>query len=495
MKRNSILAVLLSLLVAPSAWAATSFSSAHNQTFDQRQGAEQLSDITVVEDSQNPVIKKGYLEVSIPKNFPMIFDDTRTSAEILIYGDAVDEGKIAEKPEVTFTNEDMTVRIPILADLSVNDSFVITRLFVEGFYSQPLNSSPLEFKLNGESPIYYDPMVLYVRTSSNSDTRAPEMPQGVSLKNTAEGIQVTWEDPTDQDVQAIELYRDTRPDVSITSTPYAQFARGIEEFLDDDVQAGQTYYYILRASDGRNLSLVSAEVSIQATLQDAQEETPPADEPETPTEDQPVDETPEAPAEDEPTNETPTPFTDLATHWAQTAVEALHALGVITGNPDGTYQPNANLNRAEAAALIQRLLQAHESTDIELSQPATAPFSDTSVGAWFTPYVHDLKTRELVTGNPDGTYQPNESINRAEFLTLALRAFEAMGGTAGTDVETFSDVQTGAWYQEAVAQAQAEALIEGVACGTARCFEPNREISRAEAAQILHKIWLKVEAL
>ncbi len=491
MKRNSILAVLLSLLVAPNAWAATSFSSAHNQTFDQRQGAEQLSDITVVEDAQTPAIKKGYLEVSIPQNFPMIFDDTRTSTEILIYGDAVDEGKIAEKPELTFLNGDMTVRIPILADFGVNDSFVITRLFAEGFYSQPIASSPLEFKLNGELPIYYDPMVLYVRTSSTSDARAPEAPQAVKLENTAEGIQVTWEDPSDQDVQAIELYRDTRPDVSITSTPYAQFFKGVEEFLDDDVVAGETYYYILRASDGRNLSLVSTEVSIEAALQDP-EETPPSDEPEaeTPTEDEPVDETPETPAEPE-----ENAFTDLTSHWAQTAVEALHALGIVTGNPDGNYQPNENLNRAEAAALIQRLIQVHNSEGVTLESPTAMPFSDTPLSAWFTPYIADLKTRELVTGNPDGSYQPNEAINRAEFLTLALRAFEAMGGTANTDAETFTDVQEGAWYQEAVAQAQAEALVEGVACGTARCFEPDREISRAEAAQILHKIWLKVEAL
>ena len=48
------------------------------------------------------------------------------------------------------------------------------------------------------------------------------------------------------------------------------------------------------------------------------------------------------------------PFSDVGSHWARASIDAIFSAGHITGYPDGTFRPNNNVNRAEAAAIIIR---------------------------------------------------------------------------------------------------------------------------------------------
>ena len=41
--------------------------------------------------------------------------------------------------------------------------------------------------------------------------------------------------------------------------------------------------------------------------------------------------------------------------WYSTSVATLSSMGVITGYPDGTFRPTANITRAEFATLLRRL--------------------------------------------------------------------------------------------------------------------------------------------
>ncbi|MCD1261739.1 S-layer homology domain-containing protein [Paenibacillus athensensis] len=50
-------------------------------------------------------------------------------------------------------------------------------------------------------------------------------------------------------------------------------------------------------------------------------------------------------------------FVDVAaSHWASPAIEAAHRAQIVDGYPDGTYKPNGQLTRAEAVAIVNRLL-------------------------------------------------------------------------------------------------------------------------------------------
>lgn len=49
------------------------------------------------------------------------------------------------------------------------------------------------------------------------------------------------------------------------------------------------------------------------------------------------------------------PVTDYAGHWAEAAIEAVKAAGLMQGDPDGRFRPNDPVTRAELATVIARL--------------------------------------------------------------------------------------------------------------------------------------------
>ncbi len=87
----------------------------------------------------------------------------------------------------------------------------------------------------------------------------------------------------------------------------------------------------------------------------------------------------------------------------------------------------------------------------------------------------------LSKGYPDGTFRPNNSITRAEFITLVNKAFNM---TAKAEID-FTDVPADAWYYEEVAKAKASGYIEGYPDNTMR---PDNPISRQEVAVVLLNI-------
>lgn len=100
---------------------------------------------------------------------------------------------------------------------------------------------------------------------------------------------------------------------------------------------------------------------------------------------------------------------------------------------------------------------------------------------WASQSIKSWIEKGLVKGYQDGTFKPNDSITRAEFMTLVNKAF---GFT--TEVATsFTDVKTSDWYYAEINKAKAAGYITGYADGT---IKPNYKISRQEVAVILAKI-------
>ncbi|HBC93168.1 MAG TPA: hypothetical protein DCZ10_09810, partial [Pelotomaculum sp.] len=115
-----------------------------------------------------------------------------------------------------------------------------------------------------------------------------------------------------------------------------------------------------------------------------------------------------------------------------------------------------------------------------LSCIAAALPSDIS-GHWAEKQIEDWISQSLASGYPDGTFQPDSLITRAEFMALINRAF----GFTGEAPINFQDVQSTDWYAAEVAKAIAGGYISGYGDGTIR---PNDNITREEAAAMLTRI-------
>lgn len=124
------------------------------------------------------------------------------------------------------------------------------------------------------------------------------------------------------------------------------------------------------------------------------------------------------------------------------SIESLVDRGIITGYGDGTFRPDAGINRAE---FIKLLVAGFQKSAL---MNETNCFSDVH-DEWFAQYVCAAKRLGWVNGYSDGSFGPDRSINRAEAMKILVIAFG--GDTRNIPARMPTDVRTAAWYYTYVA--------------------------------------------
>jgi len=118
---------------------------------------------------------------------------------------------------------------------------------------------------------------------------------------------------------------------------------------------------------------------------------------------------------------TPLTFTDSAKigAWAQSSVAQAVQAGYIKGNADGTFRPNAEITRAEIAAILAKVL------DQPADSAAVNGFADhEDIPAWAKSSVALVKQQGIMQGNSENKFAPNDSATRAEAVTVLLKLFD-----------------------------------------------------------------------
>lgn len=106
-------------------------------------------------------------------------------------------------------------------------------------------------------------------------------------------------------------------------------------------------------------------------------------------------------------------FTDVPSNaWYNTAVSTLANAGVLKGYPDGRFGANDPITRAEFVTIVHRIVSAKD------PQPNT--FTDTE-GHWASAAIDSAQTIGLLSGYPDGTFRPANTISRAEAIAICNR--------------------------------------------------------------------------
>jgi hypothetical protein len=146
----------------------------------------------------------------------------------------------------------------------------------------------------------------------------------------------------------------------------------------------------------------------------------------------------------------------------------------LLGYQDGSFRPDNDMTRAEAAMMFYRLLLDKE-TDAEQQ------FPDVPQDAWYAEAVRVLTANNIIYGYQDGYYRPEYPITRAQFTAIAMRF--AFPPTEGESV--YSDVEPDDWFYADVVGATQYGWISGYGDGT---FRPDDTISRAEVAAIMNRM-------
>ena len=170
------------------------------------------------------------------------------------------------------------------------------------------------------------------------------------------------------------------------------------------------------------------------------------------------------PVEDQPADPDDTGVSD----WLNTKDH----LAYLAGYPGGTFGPDQNMTRAEAAQMFYNLLLEK---DVEI----TVEFEDVPADAWYAKPVNTLASLGILSGVGNGRFDPERSITRAEFTVIAMK----FANTSGGGVNIFSDVNEDDWFYSAVVDSTQYGWINGYPDGT---FRPEATISRAEVTVIVN---------
>ncbi|MDZ8108700.1 MAG: fasciclin domain-containing protein [Nostoc sp. DedQUE12a] len=112
------------------------------------------------------------------------------------------------------------------------------------------------------------------------------------------------------------------------------------------------------------------------------------------------------------------------------------------------------------------------------SPTSTVNLSDVTSDYWARPFIQTLADNNVISGFPDGTFRPNQSVTRAEFAALIQKAFGNQNRIRQLSAGGFSDVPAGYWAAAAIQNAYEIGFLSGY---PGNVFRPNQQIPKVEA--------------
>lgn len=180
-------------------------------------------------------------------------------------------------------------------------------------------------------------------------------------------------------------------------------------------------------------------------------------------------------------------FPDITNHWALEDIHLLSAKGLMGGYPDGTFRPDQGVTRAEFTRMLISALNMDETAwALEASHRL---FRDVPLNHWARGYIQLAWELGIVSGYKDGTFRPEQVINRAEMASMLLRALNFVGHDEHH--VSFND-ELPSWAKENILLAAKWGLVNGFEDGTFRALEP---VTRAQAVVFLNRLLAQRGAL
>lgn len=156
------------------------------------------------------------------------------------------------------------------------------------------------------------------------------------------------------------------------------------------------------------------------------------------------------------------------THWAAGAINQLRGIGLLVGDPDGSFKPEAQVSNAETVTIFLRLL-------------GLTPRVGYDEAHWAQPALEQAVSLGWIPG--DRVRNPDEGMDRlavAVMLARALRLEPVAGAPPWPDVAGLPPEVVG--YLQALHRT---GLFRGYPDGT---FRPGRVVTRAEVAMLVSRI-------
>ncbi|PZT55160.1 S-layer homology domain-containing protein [Paenibacillus silvae] len=114
-------------------------------------------------------------------------------------------------------------------------------------------------------------------------------------------------------------------------------------------------------------------------------------------------------------------------------------------------------------------------------------FEVTKFSTFSIVHINESKSTSYIQGYADGTFRPNQTVQRVEMAALLSRALQ-LGHNEQTAVSSYQDMPASYWARDAITKVSQAGLMNG---NTNGYFSPGRSITRAEMAVIIDRVLTK----
>ena len=170
------------------------------------------------------------------------------------------------------------------------------------------------------------------------------------------------------------------------------------------------------------------------------------------------------------------PLSDVTSYGGDDgAIYNLYTRGIIGGYPDGSFQKDNPVTRAEFSKML--LLTA----DYALSGQVTIDFEDVR-SHWGKSYIYTLAGKGILKGKGENLFDPNGSITIGEVLTVLTRSFSLYESG-----KTYPYALTSHWSNDYFLSAVDQGLIVASDSFYSN-YDGNEKATRAQCARLLSRV-------
>lgn len=174
-----------------------------------------------------------------------------------------------------------------------------------------------------------------------------------------------------------------------------------------------------------------------------------------------------------------TPFLDIRTHWAKSAIESAVVKGLFAGTTPTTFHPDQAMNRAMLVTVLYRMEKE------PAAEGRGKSFADVSAGAYYAKAVAWASDKGIVAGYSETQFGPEDTITREQLAVILNRyaTYKGYNTSKTADLAAFQDAdQISEWARVPVQWANVMKLLNG---RTSTTLAPKGSATRAEVAKIL----------
>jgi|GEM_PF-6648541 len=176
-------------------------------------------------------------------------------------------------------------------------------------------------------------------------------------------------------------------------------------------------------------------------------------------------------------------FSDMKRHWAANEIEVLASRWIVSGMPDGRFEPARPVTRAQ---FVKMLVEASGKTVMPVN---AASFKDVARGHWAYEAIGQATAAGWVKGSGADLFKPNAPVTREEMMVMLANAASLSKPEDGEALAAYADAnRVHAWAAPSVRAVLASGLIKG----TGDRLNPGAGSTRAEAAVVIYR-WLAMK--